>query len=170
MFMSRAYGDLASPTRVTVEVKFDKVYVVIVGSKTFRPYVITRYQPVIRLDRARPVGVPCDAGMSSFVDCMKAVYDGEMRRTKFYSADHETLVPRVIPNLGYSTMKWKAEEYAEKVYRMMKHHTDMHFPASIIETFAHTGKSVYCRARRGLWTRRFPTWKEYLSLVRKMEA
>ena len=170
LYMLEAYGDMINPTRTTAEVKFDVVYVVIVGNQTCRPHVITRYQPVCRLDRTRPAGVPYDAGMSCFVDCLKAVYDGEILRTEFYSAGRETLVPRVIPNFGYSTMKWKAEEYADELYRVMQHHTNLHYPDDVVEAFRHVGRRNYCEYRKGLWTRHFPTWKCLLALTALKDA
>lgn len=166
LLMRRAYGDDANPTRTVVDLKFDEVYVVIIGSGTGRPHVITRYAPVSWLDSIRPTGVPCDAGHSKFIDCIKAVYDGEVYRIRFFAIDADgNPAPRVIPCLGYSTMKWKAEEYADELYRVMQHHTNLHYPTDIVSEHKHTGKHTYCRARRGLWTRHFPTWKCLLALT-----
>lgn len=171
MFMRKAYGDIANPTRTVAKLEFDEVYVVVVGSNTCRPHIVTRYAPVSRLNRIRPVEVPYDAGHSDFVDCLKAVYDGEMYRVKFFTIDADGVpIPRVMPCLGYSTMKWEAEEYADKLYRIMQRHTNLHYPTDIVNEHKYTGKHTYCRARRGLWTRYFPTWKCLLALTALRDA
>lgn len=171
LLMRKAFSGTVKSTRTIVELKFDKVYVVVVGSNMFRPYIVTRYAPVSRLDRIRHIGIPYDAGHSDFIDCIKAVYDGEMYRMQFFAIDKNGIpVPRVIPCLGYSTIKWEAEKYADKLYRLMQHHTMLHYPADVVKEYRHVGKRNYCDARRGLWTKHFPTWKCILALTALRDA
>lgn len=67
-------------------------------------------------------------------------------------------------------MEWEAEEYADELYRVMQHHTNLHYPTDIVSEYKYTGKHTYCQARKGLWTRHFPTWKCYLALAALRDA
>ena len=125
---------------------FNRVYAVIWGSKTHKAHVIDRMMTE-------------EPGPREYVDAINAVYDGAVlcrRLAPLYST-----VWKHTPVLGLFSSTKEAEAYADKVTAMAEHKTRLHYPTA--ELVAHMGRRNYTSLRRGLWTRHFPTWKEYIA-------
>lgn len=130
----------------TVSMVFHRVYAVIWGSKTYKAHVI---------DRMTAEG----PDFLEHVDVINAVYDGTVLRRRLapmYSTEW-----KYTPILGLFASEKEAEAYADKVTTMAEHKTRLHYPTE--ELVAHVGRRNYTSRRKGLWTRPYPTWKEYIA-------
>ena len=125
---------------------FYHVYAVIWGSKTYKAHVI---------DRMMVEGPE----HLEHVDAINAVYDGVVLR-RWLAPLYSTIWNRT-PVLGLFASSKEAEAYADKVTAMAEHKTRLHYPTA--EFVAHIGRGLYTELRRGLWTKPFPTWKEYIT-------
>ena len=125
---------------------FHRVYAVIWGSKTHKAHVI---------DRMTTEG----PGFLEYVDVINAVYDGTVLRCRL--APMYSTVWKYTPVLGLFASFSEAEAYADKITAMAEHKTRLHYPTE--ELMAHMGRRNYTARRKGLWTRHYPTWKEYIS-------
>ena len=134
---------ITKPTNV--QMAFSWVYAVTWGSKTHKAIVIDRMVPAREaLEYVAPVS---------------AVYDGELLRRSL--ARLYTTTWKTTPVLGVFASSEEAMSYADKVTAMAEHKTKLHYPTP--EFLAHVGRKVYTDLRRGLWTKPFPTWKEYIA-------
>lgn len=139
-----AAGSITHPE--TVNMVFHHVYAVIWGSKTHKAHVIDR------MTADGPEFMEC-------VDAINAVYDGTVLRRQL--APLYSTVWKSTPVLGLFASTKEAEAYADKITAMAEHKTRLHYPTE--ERVAHMGRRNYTDLRKGLWTRYFPTWKEYIA-------
>lgn len=139
-----ASGSITHPE--TVDMVFRRVYAVIWGSKTYKAHVI---------DRMMAEG----PRFLEYVDAINAVYDGAVLRRQL--APLYSTVWKCTPVLGLFASGKEAEAYADKVTAMAEHKTRLHYPTA--ELVAHVGRKTYTSLRKGLWTKHFPTWKEYIA-------
>lgn len=142
---TRIIASRSSTQLKTVSMIYHHAYAVIWGSKTYKAHVIDRMVEGL--------------GFMEHVDAINAVYDGAVLRRQL--APLYTTTWKYTPVLGLFTDEKEAEAYADKVTAMAEHKTKLHYPTA--ELLAHVGRRTYTSLRKGLWTRHFPTWKEYIA-------
>lgn len=142
---------------ITMTELYAKVYAVGWGSSN-RPFVIERMKEMPERNTHEPYSV----------DAVKAVYDGTVMRVKL--AKPYSRRWKLVPVLGYFSDKASADTYAAKVAEMVEHKTSLHYPSDVVDKFRHVGRRNYCDARKGLWSRHFPTWKCLLALTALRDA